>query len=171
MKRTVSVILAVTFLTLTAVLSTGCFKKRVPKNWYQVTLDYYTEGVRTNWANEDPSLRLSISADLKDYSKKRGYLLVDLDNDGVDELLVGYNDSSNFTVFTDVIVWHSDLGAYKLLGAGNGSYIGLCQDNVLVMKDNYEKKYLKWQSKSNSFLSVDGEGKYLPTKWDITYFK
>ena len=113
MKRVLVTILVVTMLVTALPGLTGC--KIKPKNWYQATLDYYSEGVKSGWANEDPSLMLNISDDLKTTSsnKQIGYLLVDLDEDGTDELLIGFNDGSNATKFTDVIVWHSDMGAFK----------------------------------------------------------
>ena len=102
------------------------------------------------------------------------FLLVDLDEDGVDELLIGFNDGSTATKFTDVLVWHSDLGAYKLLGGGSGYYIYLCAGNVLAVDSWYgsqtERTFMTWNSKTNSFPHVDGEGKYLPMKWDLTEF-
>ena len=98
----------------------------------------------------------------------------DLDEDGVDELLIGFNDGSTATKFTDVLVWHSDLGAYKLLGGGSGYYIYLCAGNVLAVDSWYgsqtERTFMTWNSKTNSFPHVDGEGKYLPMKWDLTEF-
>lgn len=174
MKRILSTVLSAILLALMIPGLTGC--KAKPKDWYKETLDYYTEGVKTNWANEDKSLRLNISQDLKDYSKNRGYLLTDLDGDGVDELLIGFTDNSTSTKFTDVIVWHSDLGASKLLGGAEGYYIGLCANNVLSVDSEYgsqrERTFMKWNSKKNAFDVIsDGEGKYLPMKWELTPFK
>ena len=155
---------------------TGCTRKSRLKDWYNVSLDVYREGLKTNWANEEEYKSLNIADDLKgnDPNKKIGYLLVDLDNDGVDELLVGFNDGSTATKFTDVLVWHSDFGAYKLLGGGSGYYIYLCAGNVLAVDSWYgsqtERTFMTWNSKTNSFPHVDGEGKYLPMKWDLTEF-
>ena len=88
MKRVLVTILVVTMLVTALPGLTGC--KIKPKNWYQATLDYYSEGVKSGWANEDPSLMLNISDDLKTTSsnKQIGYLLVDLDNDGENELIL-----------------------------------------------------------------------------------
>ena len=174
MKRVLVTILVVTMLVTALPGLTGC--KIKPKNWYQATLDYYSEGVKSGWANEDPSLMLNISDDLKTTSsnKQIGYLLVDLDEDGTDELLIGFNDGSNATKFTDVIVWHSDMGALKALGGGSGYYIYLCGSNVLAVDSWYgsqtQRDFMKWNSKTDSFPHVDGEGKYLPMKWDLTEF-
>ena len=115
--------------------------------------------------NEDENVYLEEDTLDKDY---------DLDEDGVDELLIGFNDGSTATKFTDVLVWHSDLGAYKLLGGGSGYYIYLCAGNVLAVDSWYgsqtERTFMTWNSKTNSFPHVDGEGKYLPMKWDLTEF-
>ena len=115
MKRILVAILTIAMLVTTLPGLTGC--KRKNKDWYNVTLDVYREGMKTNWANEDQYTGLNISDDLKtkDSNKQIGYLLVDLDKDGVDELLVGFNDGSTATKFTDVLVWHSDLGKNKFL--------------------------------------------------------
>lgn len=173
MKRILSTVLSVTLLALMIPGLSGC--RRIPKDWYKESIAYYSEGVKTNWANEDKSLRLNISAELKNNSLQRGYLLRDLDGDGIDELLIGFNDTATYTKFTDVIVWHSDLGASQLLGGTNGKYIGLCASNVLSVntygsiKDQVE--YMKWNHKSNAFDVIDGEGKYLPMKWELTPFE
>ena len=175
MKKAVVTILVVTMLVMSLPCLAGCRLK--PKQWYKETLEYYGEGVKTGWANEDPSLRLNISKDLKtkDSNKKIGYLLVDLDEDGVDELLIGFNDGSTATKFTDLLVWHSDFGAYKLLGGSEGYYIYLCAGNVIAMDSWYgsetKREFMKWESKSNSFPIIDGEGKYLPMKWELTEFQ
>ena len=174
MKRVLVAILTIAMLVTTLPGLTGCKLKN--KDWYNVTLDVYREGMKTNWANEDQYTGLNISDDLKtkDPNKQIGYLLVDLDKDGVDELLVGFNDGSTATKFTDVLVWHSDLGAYKLLGGGNGYYIYLCASNVLAVDSWYgsqtQRQFMTWDSKTNSFPVIDGEGKYLPMKWDLTEF-
>jgi len=174
MKRTLVTILVVTMLVTALPGLTGCGNKR--KNWYKETLEYYTENIKNGWTSEDPSLRLNISKDLKEpkSNMELGYLLVDLDKDGTDELLIGFNDGSSTTKFTDVIVWHKDFGASKLIGGGEGYYVYLCASNVLAVDSWYgsktERKFMTWNSKSNSFPVIDGEGKYLPMKWELTSF-
>lgn len=176
MKRILVAILVVTMLVASLPGMTGCSRKSRLKDWYNVSLDVYREGLKTNWANEEEYKSLNIADDLKgnNPNKKIGYLLVDLDEDGIDELLIGFNDGSTATKFTDVLVWHSDLGAYKLLGGGSGYYIYLCAGNVLAVDSWYgsqtERTFMTWNSKTNSFPHVDGEGKYLPMKWDLTEF-
>ena len=174
MKRALSTVLVVVMLLSAVPLLSGCVHR--PKNWYKEVLDYYSEGVQTGWTNEKTSLNVYPSGDMKkkDPSKKFGYLLVDLDKDGVDELLIGFNDGSTATKFTDVIVYHSDLGPYKLLGGDDGYYIYLCSNNVLAVDSWYgsqtNRDFMTWDSKTNSFPHVDGEGKYLPKKWDLKEF-
>ena len=178
MKRFCATSLVVVLLLVSVFSCTGCFTallKKAPKNWYEDSVEFYREGLNTGWANDDPEYRLNISKDLKDpYNKEIGYLLVDLDKDGVQEFLVGFNDGSTATKFTDVLVWHSDLGAYKLLGGGEGYYIYLCADNVLAVDSWYgsqtQREFMRWDSKQNAFPVIDGEGKYLPKKWDLTKF-
>ena len=33
-----------------------------------------------------------------------------------------------------------------------------------------DPSYMKFDSKSNAFTTVDGQGKYLPMKWELTEF-
>lgn len=176
MKRTLAAILVVAFFVTAIPVLTGC-RIKPKKDWYKQTLDYYSEGFRTGWANEDPSSDLYIADDLKNYDpdKEYGYLLVDLDGDGIKELLIGFNDGSTATKFTDVIVWRFGSGANKSLGGNNGYYVYLCAGNVLAEDSWYgsqtERKFMKWNSETGFFNVIDGEGKYLPMKWELTKFE
>ena len=167
MKRTLSTILTVAFLLALIPGVTSC--KRVPKNWYEQTLEYFRDGVKNGFKEEYRNMH--IGNDIKDKNNHVGYLLVDLDKDGVDELLIGLIDNSPSTKFTNVIVMHSDLGPYSLLSAGNGSYISLCYDGVICMDDSRNnQEFMRWNQKDNAFTIIDGEGKYLPMKWELTEF-
>lgn len=176
MKRVSAAVLLVAILAMTVPGITGC--NMVSKNWYQSAVDYYTEGVKSDWANEAPSPRLHVADEIKHKSSDRqlGYILKDLDEDGIDELLIGFNDDSAYTKFTDVIVWHADYGSYKILGGTDGYYVHLCEGNVLRVDtktgSETQMDYMKWDHKSNAFTIVDSEGdKYLPLKWDLTPFE
>ena len=79
MRKALTTILAVVLFATALPGLTGCFWKRVPKKWYNKTLDYYREGLSSNWANEDPSNGFYIGSDLKvlDASREFGYLITD----------------------------------------------------------------------------------------------
>lgn len=169
MKKVMSLILSVTLLATVFFSLTGCSQK---KKWYLDALEYYSGGTKSGFMYE--SRQLTVPAELKNKQLKCGYLLHDLDGDGVEELLIGLIDDAPYTKFTNVIVNHSDLGAYCLLSGTNGYYIYLCSQDVLRV-DTYggleaEKKYMKFESRRNAFAQVDGEGKYLPQKWDLKAF-
>ena len=85
MKRTLATVLTAAFLLAIVPAVTSC--KVTPKNWYEPTLQYYSDGIKNGFEQEFRNL--PVPDDLKDKSKQQGYLLIDLDKDGVDELLIG----------------------------------------------------------------------------------
>jgi hypothetical protein len=157
-------------LTISALLISGCSFSPKPATWYEPTLDYYKEGFESGWANEDP--KLFISDEMKDTGNSFGSLLTDLDGDGLNELLIGIKDDSDETKFTDVYIYHSDLGPYRVLSGGEGYYIYLCDDNVIRMDSWYgsetEIKYMSYDSNDNAFLIIDSGSK--PGKYELTDF-
>ena len=171
MRKVTSSILILSLLASVVFGMAGC-KKSALKNWYNEPLEFYGNGIRYGFTEEPTNY--TVSQILKDKSYKKGYLLQDLDGDGVDELLIGIIDDGTYTKFTSVIVYHSDLGPYCLISGGENSFIYLCAGNVLMMDDNFindpELKYMKFSSKDNAFTYIEGEGKYLPMKWELTEF-
>lgn len=171
MKKVTSTLLILTLLVSVVFGMTGC-KKASLKGWYNDALQFYGDGIRYGF-KEEPT-NYVVSGVLKDKSYKKGYLLQDLDGDGVEELLIGIIDDNAYTRFTSVIVYHSDLGPYCLLSGGENAYIYLCASGVLMMDPNPpfepDPSYMKFDSKSNAFTMVDGQGKYLPMKWELTEF-
>lgn len=170
MKRTAAAILALTMMILMIPGLTGC--KKAPNDWYRETLEYYKSGVSHGFSTSYRNL--PVSEELKDKNNKIGYLLIDLDKDGTDELLLGLIDDGPDTKFTSLIVAHSDLGPYCLLSGSKDAHIYLCADNVIMMESvrglTKENSYMKWNSKINAFDTIEGEGKYLGKKWDLTPF-
>lgn len=170
MRKATAAVLLAALLVMMVPGITGC--KKAPNEWYKDTLEYYRNGVNNGFTTSYGNL--AVSEELKDKNNKIGYLLIDLDKDGTDELLLGLIDDGYDTKFTSVIVAHSDLGPYCLLSGSKDAYIYLCADNVLMMESvrglTKERKYMKWNSRSNAFNSIDGEGKYLGKKWDLTPF-
>ena len=170
MRKATAVVLLAALMVLMVPGLTGC--KKAPNEWYRETLEYYRSGVNNGFSTSYRNLH--VSEELKDKNNKIGYLLIDLDKDGTDELLIGLIDDGPDTKFTSVIVAHSDLGPYCLLSGSKDAHIYLCADNVLMMESvsglTKELKYMKWNSKSNAFDNVDGEGKYLGKKWNLTAF-
>ena len=167
MKKVITKVLAAALLLSVCIGTAGCGKKQ-KNEWYKGALEYYGEGIRNGFTENDR--QLNVAEDLRDKSKKCGYLLKDLDGDGVDELLLGLIENGIDTKFTSVVVRHRDFGAYCLLSAGGGNYIYLCADNVLRMDSYRGSEYMTWSPKTNSVSKVDGEGKYLPLKWELTAF-
>ena len=143
MKRTLATVLTAAFLLAIVPAVTSC--KVTPKKWYEPTLQYYSDGIKNGFEQE--------------FS---------------DELLIGLIDDGPSTKFTNVIVFHSDLGPYSLLTGSSRGYISLCYDNVIVMGDGTSAHdqitYMRWNHKDNAFNVIDGEGKFLPTKWELTPF-
>ncbi len=176
MRKALTTILAVVLFAAALPGLTGCFWKRVPKKWYNKTLDYYREGLSSNWANEDPSNGFYIGSDLKvlDASREFGYLITDLDGDGNDELLIGFNDGSSTTKFTDVYVWQRGYGAYQSFTGNDGYYTYLCGSGIIAHDSWYgsqtQREFLKWNPETGFFNVIEGEGKYLPMKWELTAF-
>ena len=171
MRKVLSTFLAVILLVSATVGMTGC--QRTPKDWYKKALEYYGNGIRNGFTEENRNL--SVSEELKNPAYKKGYLLRDLDNDGVDELLIGFIDDGAYTRFTNVVVFQTGVGSFSKLSGGNGYYIHLCASNVLRVDLLYgsktEMKYMTYNSKDASFPIVDGEGKYMPMKWELTPFE
>ena len=158
-------------LLLSAVFGlTGCRPDK--DEWYKDAVEYYRQGVL--YGKEGNNRQLDISPEILGKGKGVGYLLHDLDGDGRDELLIGFNSAGGITKFTNVVVRHSDLGPYSLLGGSNGYYIYLCNDDVLRVDSWYgsetKVEYMKFNSKSNSFEVVNGAGKYSPKQWKLTQF-
>lgn len=151
-----------------AVSLTGC--SYVPKNWYDVTLETYREGFAEHWRGGDAGL--NISDEKKDPDNEFGYLLRDLDGDGAPEVLVGLIDDSAETKFTDIVIWHRDLGARQVFSTGEGYYIYLCDNNVIRMDSWYgsetRTQYMVYDSSDNAFPIVDGGSR--PLKVELTSF-
>lgn len=170
MKRVASTILSAAIVLSVVYGVSGCSRK--PKDWYVSALEYYRNGVKNGFTEE--YRQLNVTDDLKDSYNDPGYMLYDLDGDGIDELLIGLISDGTYTKFTNVVVYHSDLGPYCLLSGGNGYYIYLCAGNVLRVDSWYgsqtKSEYMKWNSKVNAFNVIEGEGKYMPMKWELTEF-
>ena len=164
MKRLIGFSLLTLFLT-------GCvFRPKAPDDWYKETLQYYSEGFSGGWKNERSDLY--IGDEMKDEKNKFGYLLKDLDGDGTKELLIGCMDDAAETRFTDIFIYHSDYGAFRIIHAGDGYYLYLCEDNI-VREDSWygsqtKTSYMKYLPKNNSFLIIDKEAS--PKKFTLTEF-
>ena len=168
MKKAIRIIA----LTLAmAFLITGCgANNKANETWYEGTINYYKEGFANGWKNEEPDYY--ITDEMKDKNNKFGYLLRDLDGDGINEVLIGLIDGSSETKFTDIIILHKDFGPYRSFSCGEGYYIYLYDDNVIRCDKWYgsetQTDYMKYDSKNNSFPIVDGGSK--PGRYDLIEF-
>ena len=101
-------------------------------------------------------------------------MLRDLDGDGAEELLVGIIDDEPETKFTDILIWHSDIGAFRILSGGDGYYIYLCDNNVIKMDKWYGSQtltdYMEYNSANNSFTILDPAPAVTPGKYELTPF-
>ena len=152
-----------------AFLLTGC-GSYVPKEWYTGNINYYKLGFSDGWKNEEADF--NVCEEMKDPNNKFGYLLVDLDGDGGEELLIGIIDDSPATKFTDLIIYHRDFGPTRSFRAGDGYYFYLCAGNIIKMDSWYGSQtktdYMQYDSKENSFPIVDSAP--TPLKVELTPF-
>ena len=151
-------------------------KNKAPEKWYNETLQYYKTGFENGWKGVDPAdYHLKTGASVKAYgpsgeiepevkeeyknsADKFGYLLRDLDGDGTAEVLIGFDDGSAQTKFTEVCVWPSDFG----------------NDNVLRVDSWYgsetRTEYMKYDHEGNSFIMVESDASLQPGKYELKSF-
>ena len=166
MRRIISSIVTVTLMLSVVAGLTGCnsLRSAAMKDWYKETLEYYKENIGNSGASEKSEL--VVPDDLLDKNNEAGYLLYDLDGDGIDELLIGLIDDEPYTKFTNVVVLHSTLGPYCLLSGTADSPIYLCADGIIRIGDDC----LKYDSADSEFKVVASNGAYLPQQWELTPF-
>ena len=157
----------VAVLLTAAILLTGCIpRKKAPSDWYQDVIGFYEEGFKTgDWSRE--STTMFASSEQKTELYRYGYLLIDLDGDGTDELLIG-KPSAGPTTFTNLYVWHNDLEEGMCLLSGT---IYLCNNNIIRM-ENYDgtSVYYEFNSESNSFSIRSDITLQSPVHYDLTLF-
>jgi len=191
------VILTLLMVTVCA----GCGNKnKVPKEWYKDSIAYFETAVNNGWDNADPekynvkeSVRSSayvVGADgqkrtsavtigpeeYRDSSNKFGYLLKDLDGDGAQELLVGLINDAPQTQFLDLCVWNSDFGATHVMSCGDGNYMYLCDNGMLIKESSFggttRIEAMKYSSENNSFAVIEnGGGISTAGKFNLTPFQ
>ena len=161
MRRKALILAAVLFLT-------GC-SLPPSKDWYKETLEYYRQGFDSDWKTERNDL--TVCDEMRDKNYKFGYLVTDLDKDGTDELLIGFNEDG-VTKFTELYIWHSDKGSFRIIGAGGGYYMYLCDDGIIKEDSWYgsatKTQYYKYVSKDNALLVVGSGGQ--PGQYELTDF-
>ena len=176
MKKGIKGLIVTALITFSVLSLMGCglvksMKSKVPDEWYDVTRDLYIKAFSENWSGKYGDIE--VKDEYTDKSKKFGYFLVDLDGDGNDEFLVGYDDGSKATAFTDVFIWHSDFGAFRIFSGGFGeTYYYVCTDKSLKEEYMYgnqpRERYLKYDKEGNSFTVLESGGE--PMKVELTYF-
>ena len=169
MKNNVRIILLMSVIMLGLTACGINLKKKAPDDWYESTLSYYRQEIANDWKNAGD---FYVPSEYTDKNNKIGYLLRDLDGDGTDEFLVGIIDGASETRFTDVYIWHPDIGPYRSFSNGDGYYIYLCDSNIIRNDSWYGSEtridYMQYNSDNNSFLNVDGGS--MPRKYDLTEF-
>ena len=178
MKKAITTILTAALMLAMIPCMTGC--KKSPVIWYTGTIEFFRKAIYEDGPDYNENHSFKVAPELKNPNNEVGYLVKDLDGDGVEELLVGFNDGSPYTKFTSVVVMYPDLdiGAYELLSGTNGSYIYLCgADNVICTVNTFgvtaaTTTYMQYEGGTKAeFNVIDGEGKYLPTTWELTPFE
>lgn len=179
---------------LTVAVCTACGNK-APKEWYKDTIAYYQDGISKGWDKVEPEdYKLTgavkveayvVGADGKkstsgvtvtdgtDSGDKLGYLLKDLDGDGVDELLIGLINDAPQTQFSDVIVWNSDLGATHVMGGSSDHYIYLYNDGTLISESFFggTMDAMKYSSEDNAFVDAGTGSLTSAGKFELTPFQ
>ena len=173
--KKVGVILAFSAIILSF---TGCglgdlgkkVRNQVPKDWYAATRDIYEKEFKEGWSSDNSSVR-PLEA-YKDKSRKFGYYLIDLDGDGNDEFLVGYDNGTKPTVFTDLYIWHPDVGSFRILNVDDGMALYLCTDKTIKMVDgegtSEEIRYFKYIKEDHALENLQSGGE--PMMVNLTYF-
>lgn len=179
MNKKLVIVLSITIFLMIAIFAISYFliygtqkmRKKGPKEWYGTTRDIYIQNFKEGWTNENPDIRPL--EDYKDKSKKFGYYLVDLNDDGTLEFLVGFDNGTKATVFTDVYIWHKDFGPTRILNGGVDLYYYLCTDKSikedLDWGKNSETRFMKYNKEENSFTIIEKGGE--PMKVELTYFE
>ena len=151
-----------------AFVLTGCGGSYVPDDWATENINYYKVGFKDQWKHEDADY--NICPEMKDPNNKFGYLLVDLDGDGGDELLIGIIDDAKETKFCDLIIYHKDFGPTRSFACGDEYYFYLCAGNVIKMESwrgsETEISYMKYDSSENSFPIIESDA--MPKKFELT---
>ena len=98
MRKAITTILTLSFLIAMIPCVTGC--NRSPVIWYIEPLTFYKNAIYKDGPDYNKDHQYSVAPELKDPNNEVGYLIKDLDGDGIEELLIGFNDGSNYTKFT-----------------------------------------------------------------------
>ncbi len=170
-KKTLKKVIVATLSFGMIFATTGCGKK-APDNWYEEVRQYYQDGFDDGWTHN--VTQIVMKEEYKDKSLKFGYYIIDLDGDGTDEFLIGYDNGTKPTIFTDVFIYHSDFGPHDIFSGGNDIIYYLCDDNTIYeefyMGSVPYTRYLKCQAgEDNSFLEVDSGGEFRTVQ--LTYFE
>ena len=158
-KRSTFAVIVIMMLSLV-----GCGgSSQSSKTWYEKTIDNYKTGFSQNWSSGKDPFGTGVSDIYLDKDVTFGYTLMDLNKDGVDELLIGIvDDSATKTVVTDIIANKKDIGVYDLYSVGDYGELYILSDGRIrhddhMIKGYDETKYFEFTEEC-SFLTVDGGG-------------
>ena len=161
-KRVIALTLALMFLlSIQGCKMTDDIKAYVPDEWYKETLESYKNGFACGWKSNPDNI--NVSDEMLDEKNKFGYLLVDLNGDGYDELLIGLMDGAKETKFTDLWIWHVNFGATNSFHCGDGYYMYLDDNKVIKMESWYGSEtkieYMKYNKEDEAFTILEDGGK------------
>ena len=148
---------------------TGCGGSKNSKTWYEQTIQNYKTGFEQNWRSEKDPFGSYVSDRYLDKDITFGYALMDLNKDGIDELLIGIvDDSATKTVITDIIANKKDIGVYDLYSVGDDGELYILSDGKIrhddhMFKGSEETKYFEFTEEC-SFLHLDGGGEQMIIK-------
>lgn len=153
----------------------GCGGKSKPsKNWYEQTIQNYKTGFSQNWSSGKDPFNNYVCDSYLDKNITYGYIVMDLNKDGIDELLIGIVDEdATKTVITDIIANKKDIGVYNLYNVGDYGELYILSDGRIrhddrMTKGQVDTKYFEF-TEDCTFLSVDGGGE--PMILNLTPFE
>ncbi len=150
--------------------------KTPDKDWYKELIDQYRENFANDWADLDED-NASLKEDIKEMSQnnKYGYLVRDLDYDGVDEFFIGIIDDEKETRFIGMYSWHFDFGVWggcNWNDAKSGYYTYICEDNIIrddsLVFVKKHPEYRKYHGEDNLYHIIATEPVPTPQKFELT---
>ena len=154
---------AVIVLLMLSLVGCGDGGSKASDTWYEQTIENYKTGFSQNWSSGKDPFGNGISDLYLDKDVTFGYAVMDLNKDGISELLIGIvDDKATKTVITDIIANKKDIGVYNLYNVGDYGELYILNDGRIRHDDHMfeghdETKYFEFTDEC-TFLHVDGGG-------------